>query len=60
MKVNGRMYSLDLDPDTPLLYALSEDLALNGPKFANRRVSTTLRHSGVEFREYFGLSFGVC
>jgi hypothetical protein len=25
-----------------------------------RRVSTTLRHSGVEFREYFRLSFVVC
>lgn len=33
LKVNGRMHSLDLDPDTPLLYALSDDLALNGPKF---------------------------
>jgi hypothetical protein len=25
-----------------------------------RRVSTTLRHSGVEFSEYFRLSFVVC
>jgi hypothetical protein len=25
-----------------------------------RRVSTSLRHSGVEFREYFRLSFAVC
>ena len=33
LKVNGRPHSLDLDPDTPLLYALSDDLALNGPKF---------------------------
>ncbi len=33
LKVNGRAHSLDLDPDTPLLYALSDDLALNGPKF---------------------------
>lgn len=33
LKVNGRAQSLDLDPDTPLLYALSDDLALNGPKF---------------------------
>jgi hypothetical protein len=27
---------------------------------AGRRVSTTLRHSGTEFREYFRLSFVVC
>ena len=33
LKVNGRDHTLDLDPDTPLLYALSDDLALNGPKF---------------------------
>lgn len=33
LKVNGRAHTLDLDPDTPLLYALSDDLALNGPKF---------------------------
>jgi len=33
LKVNGRAHTLDLDPATPLLYALSDDLALNGPKF---------------------------
>jgi nicotinate dehydrogenase subunit A len=33
LKVNGVAHSLDLDPATPLLYALSDDLALNGPKF---------------------------
>ena len=33
LKVNGRAHALDLDPETPLLYALSDDLALNGPKF---------------------------
>jgi nicotinate dehydrogenase subunit A len=33
LKVNGRTHTLDLDPATPLLYALSDDLALNGPKF---------------------------
>ena len=31
--VNGRSHSVDLDPATPLLYALSDDIALNGPKF---------------------------
>jgi nicotinate dehydrogenase subunit A len=33
LKVNGRTHNLDLDPATPLLYALSDDLALRGPKF---------------------------
>jgi nicotinate dehydrogenase subunit A len=33
LKVNGRSHALDLDPATPLLYALSDDLQLNGPKF---------------------------
>jgi len=33
LKVNGRAHSLDLDPATPLLYALSDDLELRGPKF---------------------------
>ena len=33
LKVNGASHTLDLDADTPLLYALSDDLALNGPKF---------------------------
>jgi len=32
-KVNGRAHTLDLDPATPLLYALSDDLELRGPKF---------------------------
>ncbi len=33
LKVNGRIHTLDLDPSTPLLYALSDDLDLRGPKF---------------------------
>ncbi len=33
LKVNGRTHKLDLDPSTPLLYALSDDLNLRGPKF---------------------------
>lgn len=31
--VNGRDHSLDVDPATPLLYILSDDLQLRGPKF---------------------------
>jgi nicotinate dehydrogenase subunit A len=33
LKVNGQAHTLDLDPATPLLYALSDDLHLRGPKF---------------------------
>ncbi len=28
LKVNGRTHSVDVDPATPLLYVLSDDLAL--------------------------------
>jgi nicotinate dehydrogenase subunit A len=33
LTVNGRAQTLDVDLTTPLLYVLSDDLALNGPKF---------------------------
>src|SRR5262252_9173926 len=33
LKVNGQSHSLDLDPETPLLYVLGDDLGLRGPKF---------------------------
>ena len=32
LTVNGRQVTRDLDPDMPLLYFLSDDLALRGPK----------------------------
>ena len=33
LTVNGRDHQIDADPDTPLLYALRDHLALNGAKF---------------------------
>ena len=33
LKVNGQTHQVDIDPATPLLYALSDDLGLRGPKF---------------------------
>jgi len=33
LKVNGQVHTLDVDPATPLLYVLSDDLGLRGPKF---------------------------
>lgn len=32
LKVNGRSHTVDVDPTTPLLYVLSDDLELRGPK----------------------------
>ena len=33
LKVNGQARRVDVDPTTPLLYVLSDDLDLRGPKF---------------------------
>ena len=33
LKVNGKDVRVDVDPATPLLYVLSDELALRGPKF---------------------------
>jgi nicotinate dehydrogenase subunit A len=33
LTVNGTAHTVDVDPATPLLYVLSDDLALRGPKF---------------------------
>ena len=32
LSVNGRSVGVDVDPETPLIYVLRNDLALNGPK----------------------------
>lgn len=33
LKVNGNVHSVDVAPSTPLLYVLSDELHLRGPKF---------------------------
>src|SRR2546426_12272957 len=33
LTVNGSAHTVDVDPTTPLLYVLSDDLDLQGPKF---------------------------
>jgi aerobic-type carbon monoxide dehydrogenase small subunit (CoxS/CutS family) len=33
LTVNGKAHEVDVDPDTPLLYVLRNELALNGAKF---------------------------
>ncbi|HXZ07865.1 MAG TPA: (2Fe-2S)-binding protein [Paraburkholderia sp.] len=33
LTINGHAHTVDVDPETPLLYVLSDDLHLRGPKF---------------------------
>ena len=33
LRVNGKSQAIEVEPDMPLLYALRNDLRLNGPKF---------------------------
>ena len=33
LKVNGKTHTLDIDPSTPLLYILRNDLDMQGPRF---------------------------
>lgn len=33
LSVNGKKHTTEVDPDTPLLYVLRNQLALNGPKY---------------------------
>ncbi len=33
LKVNGKAHTVDVDPSTPLLYILRNDLGLQGPRF---------------------------
>ena len=33
LRVNGKSQAIEAEPDMPLLYALRNDLSLNGPKF---------------------------
>jgi aerobic-type carbon monoxide dehydrogenase small subunit (CoxS/CutS family) len=33
LRVNGRSHTVDIDPSTPLLYILRNDLGLQGPRF---------------------------
>jgi nicotinate dehydrogenase subunit A len=33
LKVNGKLHTVEMEPETPLLFALSDELGLRGPKF---------------------------
>ena len=36
LRVNGEARVVDVDPDTPMLYVLRDNLALKGPKFGSQ------------------------
>ena len=50
LTVNGRAHSLDVDPATPLLYVLSDDLALRGPNSAAASDSAAPARSSLAAR----------
>src|SRR5262245_7614331 len=53
IKVNGRTWSVNASPDTPLLYVLINDLALKGPRFGCGLAqcgSCSVLADGVEIR----------
>ena len=52
--VNGRSHSLEVDPATPLLYVLGDDLELRGPKFG-----CGLGHSKRNAQNGIGAKFGL-
>jgi nicotinate dehydrogenase subunit A len=33
VKINGKSQAVDVDPSTPLLYVLRNDVGLHGPRF---------------------------
>src|SRR6266481_5018895 len=53
IKVNGRMWPVGASPDTPLLYVLTNELELHGPRFGCGLAqcgSCSVLADGVEIR----------
>jgi aerobic-type carbon monoxide dehydrogenase small subunit (CoxS/CutS family) len=51
LKVNGKNHTVDIDPSTPLLYILRNDLDLRGPRFGCGWASAApVRSSLMEWR----------
>src|ERR1043165_4671123 len=53
LKVNGKAHTVDVDPTTPLLYVLRNDLDLHGPRFGcglGQRGACTVIINGVATR----------
>jgi len=47
LTVNGQPYSVEVAPDTPLLYVLRNDLGLNGPQYGCAHICASCAPSGV-------------
>ena len=64
LKVNGRLYQIEIDPETPLLWVLREHLRLTGTKFGCLKAicgsctalvdGEPVRSCSVPVREVFG------
>src|SRR5262245_36648312 len=53
LRINGEARVVDADPDTPMLYVLLDDLALQGPKFGCGRAqcdACTIHVNGEDVR----------
>ena len=53
LRINSQVQTVDVDPDTPLLYALIDDLGLQGPRFGCGLAqcgSCSVLADGVEIR----------
>ncbi len=44
LTVNGKIHTVEADPDMPLLYALRDELGLNNPKFGCGRSASADPH----------------
>ena len=62
LKVNGEEHTIDVDPSTPLLYVLRNDLGLRGPRFGcglGQCGACTVLVDGVAIRSCITPSSGV-
>ena len=53
LRVNGKRRTVNVEPDSPLLYALRDDLAMSGPKFGcglSQCGACAVLRDGVEIR----------
>jgi hypothetical protein len=50
LNVNGKVHSIDVDPDIPLLYALRNDIGLNNPRFGCGHESRTAETERQKWR----------
>ena len=54
LKVNGASHTVDVEPSTPLLYVLRNDLGLQGPHFGCEVIANQVQVGGRRFRRVHG------